>query len=555
MPSGSWETVAQEPNAAQVAAERQRMLLAERRAAKAAREPWQLDKQDLSYEFNKGEYWKQTLSEFTKEDKLWAGIYAAKSAKDNVLSKRAAFKRGYDQQRAQRYVHQSSIERALAAGKPVPPEVLADYPDLRVGNPSAVKRFLGGAFNRPGWILPFPEFVEKVRAEMVRRGHHGSGPLEPELVDTLRVMHDEALQAYQAGGPDAVDAALKGVRRNPLDLATIIGVGVLAGATQAIAQPWVTKHIFKVDAPPEPVMGVVGNPAGNARFYAAPLTGNKWEIRDCVTAERIGKRTYTRAAAVKAADKLNKDWAAGRIEVVAEGQSNPASAHKGYWHYRIVSHKAAPIRPFEEWTSDKARAHQLAVELADERGYPVEVYWSDLMDGTLSKSFTVKPPKEPSVPGAWGSRAPNPTRKEVTDRALRYRANATPPPGPRRCAFCGAGRVEVGHVNGHEEDNAPANLLWTCRPCNVRCGNTLRAAGVGRLTRQYNPDAKGAQSLGQWIMAVNCMKGIQGEMTVPAAVAIIRATPPEDRADFQAEAWRKRKRIYGKSGRQESIPF
>ena len=139
---------------------------------------------------------------------------------------------------------------------------------------------------------------------------------------------------------------------------------------------------------------------------------------------------------------------------------------------------------------------------------------------------------------------------------MRYRANATPPPGPRRCAFCGtATRVEVGHVNGHEENNDPANLLWTCRPCNVRCGNTLRRAGIGRLTRQYNPDARGAASLGQWIMAITSMKGESGVMTVPAAVAMIHATPPEDRSEFQAEAWRKRKRLYGKSGRSETVPF
>jgi len=316
-------------------------------------------------------------------------------------------------------------------------------------------------------------------------------------------------------------------------------------------------------------MGTVGNQQGRVfsgppdfegdRFSvigympSIPGRGSRYFVFDRDTQERVGKQVHVRRSDAEArAVKINKDWAAGRIEVVAE---NPTSKHEGYYHRRILSDKKAPILPFVPWTSDEYQARQYAQDLASEYGWPVEVWWSHLMGGELSKSFTVKPPKEPSVPGAWGSRVANPARKEVTDRALRYRANATPPPGPRRCAFCGAGRVEVGHVNGHEEDNEPANLIWTCRPCNVRCGNTLRAAGVGRLTRQYNPDAKGAQSLGQWIMAVNCMKGIQGEMTVPAAVAMIRATPPEDRSQFQAEAWRKRRAKYGKSGRQESIPF
>jgi hypothetical protein len=139
----------------------------------------------------------------------------------------------------------------------------------------------------------------------------------------------------------------------------------------------------------------------------------------------------------------------------------------------------------------------------------------------------------------------------VTDRALRYRANRHPPPGPRICALCGTkGNVEVGHVNGHEEDYSPVNLFWTCRPCNVRCGNTLRRAGLGRLTRQYNP-ASGADSLGQWMNAVMSMKGDGGTMEVADAVAMVRATQPEDRSRFAREIWAKRR----KRGTDREVPF
>jgi hypothetical protein len=55
----------------------------------------------------------------------------------------------------------------------------------------------------------------------------------------------------------------------------------------------------------------------------------------------------------------------------------------------------------------------------------------------------------------------------------------------------------------------------------------LRRAGIGRLTVQYNPAGKGATSLGQWLTAVMSMKGESDQMTVPAAVGMIRATPPE----------------------------
>ena len=118
--------------------------------------------------------------------------------------------------------------------------------------------------------------------------------------------------------------------------------------------------------------------------------------------------------------------------------------------------------------------------------------------------------------------------------------------------MCGSTRnVEVGHVNGHEEDTSPANLLWTCRTCNVRCGNTLRRYGLGRLTRQYNPGAAGAENLGQWMNAVMSMKGEGGTMTVSDAVAMIRATPPEDRSRFAREIWARRRQ----RGTDLQVPF
>jgi hypothetical protein len=136
---------------------------------------------------------------------------------------------------------------------------------------------------------------------------------------------------------------------------------------------------------------------------------------------------------------------------------------------------------------------------------------------------------------------------------LRYRANADPPPGPRICCLCGSRRnVEVGHVNGHEEDSAPGNLFWTCRACNVRCGNVLRRAGLGRLTRQYNPASEGAPNLGAWINAVQSAKGDPGgNMPVAEAVAMIRATPPDERSRFAREIWDQRRR----RGTDRAVPF
>jgi hypothetical protein len=89
----------------------------------------------------------------------------------------------------------------------------------------------------------------------------------------------------------------------------------------------------------------------------------------------------------------------------------------------------------------------------------------------------------------------------------------------------------------------------------VLCANTLRRAGLGRLTVQYNPASKGAVSLGQWLTAVLSVKGQSDQMTVSAAVEVIRATPPERRSEFAQEIWERRRARYGPSGRSDSVPF
>ncbi len=157
-----------------------------------------------------------------------------------------------------------------------------------------------------------------------------------------------------------------------------------------------------------------------------------------------------------------------------------------------------------------------------------------------------------------GNPANNRGRKEenrdVTDRALRYRAHANAPPGPRICGLCGSTRnIDIGHINGHEEDNSAANKLYMCRSCNVRCGNTLRRAGLGRLTQQYNPAPEGAPNLGAWVNAVLSIKGDSGgNMPVAEAVDVIRATPPSKRSSFAREIWAIRRR---RGTDRSAVPF
>ena len=85
-------------------------------------------------------------------------------------------------------------------------------------------------------------------------------------------------------------------------------------------------------------------------------------------------------------------------------------------------------------------------------------------------------------------------------------------------------------------------------------GNTLRRAGIGRKTRQYNPASEGATSLGQWLTAVTSMKGESSDMAVQDAVAMIHATPPEKRSRFAKEIWKLR-RARGTDRRAGEVPF
>lgn len=139
---------------------------------------------------------------------------------------------------------------------------------------------------------------------------------------------------------------------------------------------------------------------------------------------------------------------------------------------------------------------------------------------------------------------------------MRYRAVRHPPPGERICCLCGSIRnVEVGHLDGHEENTDPANLIWNCRSCNTRLGVVFKRLGLGRRTRQYNPSASGAETLGAWMNAVQSMKGDPGgNMPVADAVAMIHATPPDQRSTFARDVWEIRRRRHGATGRVQ-VPF
>ncbi len=163
-------------------------------------------------------------------------------------------------------------------------------------------------------------------------------------------------------------------------------------------------------------------------------------------------------------------------------------------------------------------------------------------------------------------------RRNLTDRAQRYRANAEPPEGPKRCFMCASkSKIMVGHLDGHESHNEPENLVWTCRSCNTLHANALKRARMGKRTAQFNPTKSGgAYNVGEWAQAVGAIrpraqgkygkgpvgssdrnKDITSDMSVSDAVAMIRATPQHKRQQF-AEALGKHKA--GRRGASD-IPF
>jgi hypothetical protein len=167
-------------------------------------------------------------------------------------------------------------------------------------------------------------------------------------------------------------------------------------------------------------------------------------------------------------------------------------------------------------------------------------------------------------PEPCGGRKP---ASELTDRALRYRANHPQclPEGPKRCMWCGkrnAGtnppNIQVGHIDGDESNTSPENLAWTCRSCNQIVSNSMKRAGVGRPTNQYNPRRR-TRGITDWREFQEALAITRGDTIgdVEKAAQHIRDTPMSRRSEFQKDAWVRRKELYGPSGRRDggAVPF
>jgi hypothetical protein len=140
------------------------------------------------------------------------------------------------------------------------------------------------------------------------------------------------------------------------------------------------------------------------------------------------------------------------------------------------------------------------------------------------------------------------TKRNVTDRAKRYRAQKNVK-GPKRCVLCGSKEdLGVMHLDGDESHGEPKNLAWGCRSCNQRLSHAFKRIGAGKRTKQYNP-SQGIPTFGQYAWAVSQhSRGAHDE-----GGAIIHATPRHKRIEY-AERIADLKRKRG-SFRTSEVPF
>lgn len=127
-------------------------------------------------------------------------------------------------------------------------------------------------------------------------------------------------------------------------------------------------------------------------------------------------------------------------------------------------------------------------------------------------------------------------KKRITDRAKRYRAQKSVAQRKRACIYCAKNpaKLDVEHINGDEGDSRPDNLALACRPCNVLKGRAFAKAGIGIRTVQSNPD-RGARTAGQWQRAVDVLLGY-ARGSLLNSVALVRATPVDKRVDLARAA-------------------
>jgi hypothetical protein len=120
---------------------------------------------------------------------------------------------------------------------------------------------------------------------------------------------------------------------------------------------------------------------------------------------------------------------------------------------------------------------------------------------------------------------------EITDRAKRYRAHRVYRL-KKNCELCGSRKnLLPDHKDGNESNGRSSNMRTLCKSCNGKEAFRLKRLGRGVRTRQFNPDKKGARSLGAYVSAaVSHTRGAHD-----AGGKLIHETPKWRRREFARE--------------------
>jgi len=151
-------------------------------------------------------------------------------------------------------------------------------------------------------------------------------------------------------------------------------------------------------------------------------------------------------------------------------------------------------------------------------------------------------------------------KKNITDRAKRYRARANAGEiQPRCCFFCLTTKgLDLDHILGDESDSEPDNLMWLCRRCNATKGYQQARNAIGVRTAQFNPENAPRGSVEKFRHAAGILLGrIKGD--VGAAGRYIRNLGRDGRRrliekmrsknPFKSEA--QRRKFYAMAARGE----
>jgi hypothetical protein len=180
-------------------------------------------------------------------------------------------------------------------------------------------------------------------------------------------------------------------------------------------------------------------------------------------------------------EKFSKGVKASRRGRATPGPVTHATGkYKGYkiW-YNGDNYWHTDLEP--ETSFESEREVKRFIDWQRKQGNPKGKLARKLGKGAASAAELATPATYARIAGETVGGVLDATRKlfNPTDRAYRYRANATPPPGPRICAMCGSRTdIMVGRARGRRNPNTWNTLLMPSQTIEDAIRRALPSASV-----------------------------------------------------------------------------